>query len=182
MLTKLAVGGLVTAMATLALASQSGRVSAQYPPPEGNCAVTTTATTTEPHGTVGVSVTVLDVNGKPVPGTATDLAISRQPGGGGASLSGNAPATDGQGVVKATLGAGGGSGIIGLSAHTASVACAGSVVVGEGAVLATVALPNTGDGAGASGDSPMVFAAFLLGAMGVVSIAWAVARRSTRRG
>ena len=180
MLTKLAVGGLMAAMAALAISSQSGRVSAQYPPPEGSCVIRTSATTTEPHGTVGVSVTVLDVNGKPVPGAATSLVISGQPGGEGASLAGNAPATDGQGVVSATLAAGGASGVIGVSAHAAAVSCSGAVVVGQGAVLAAVALPDTGDGAAATGDSPAVFATFLLGAIGVVSLGWAVRRRSAR--
>ena len=50
MFTKLAVGGLMAAMAAMAIVSQSGRVSAQYPAPEGSCAISTSATTTDPHG------------------------------------------------------------------------------------------------------------------------------------
>jgi hypothetical protein len=181
MSTKLAVGGLMAAAVALAVAWPSGSVSAQYPPPAGNCVITTSATTTEPGGNVGVSVTVLDINGKPVPGIPTDLLISHQPGG-DASLTGNASATDGQGVVKGTLGAGSTSGVIGLRARTADVFCAGSVVVGNGAVLAEVALPDTGSGTGSDGDSPAVFAVFLLGAIGVVGVTSAMSWRRTRRG
>ncbi len=180
MLTKLAVGGLMAAAVALAIASQGSGVSAQYPQSEGSCVITS-ATTAEPHGSVGVSVTVRDVNGKPAPGVPTSLTISHQPGG-DASLSGNAPATDSLGVVKGTLNAGSSSGVIGLNAHTAAVSCAGSVVVGQGGVLAEVALPDTGAGAGSHGDSPAVFAAFLLGAIGVVGVASAMSWRRTRRG
>jgi len=134
MFSKLAVGGVMAAMAAMAIAAQTGRVSAQYPVPQGSCAISTSGTSTDPHGSVGVSVTVLDINGKPVPGVATDVRITQQPG-----------------------------------------------VVGEGAVLATVALPDTGDGSSANGDSPAIFGAFLLGALGVVTVAWAISRRAANR-
>jgi hypothetical protein len=126
-----------------------------------------------------VTVTVLDVNGNPVPGTATQLSISRQPGG-DASLSGNGGATDAGGVVSASLDVGGSGGVIGLSAATDSVSCAAAVVVGEGAVLGAVSLPDTGTGGSGPGDSIGAFFAFLIGAAGVAVVAFAASRRSTR--
>jgi hypothetical protein len=181
MLTKLAVGGVMATAVALAMATHGSGVSAQYPPPAGSCAITTSATTTEPHGSVDVTVSVIDGNGQPVPGVATDLAISHQPGG-DASLSGNAPATNGLGVVKGALDAGSTGGVIGLSAHTASVSCGGSVIVGQGETLAAVALPDTGDGTDSGGDSPAVFVTFLLGAISVVGVASAISWRRARRG
>lgn len=175
MLTKLTIGGVV-AVAVMLAASHAVRVSAQYPPPEGNCVISTSAATTDPHGNVGVSVTVLDINGKPVPGVPASMSISRQPGS-GAALTADRSATDGSGVVTGALAAGANAGVIGISARTAVVSCAASVVVGEGAVLAAVGLPDTGVGVGADGDSPATLAAFLLGTLGMVLAASALRLR-----
>jgi hypothetical protein len=164
---KLMFGGLAAAVVVALFAARASDVSAQYPPPEGSCSIATSSTTPDRSTSVTVAVTVLDINGKAVPGVATGLSISRQPGN-DASLSGNAPATDSLGLVKGALQVGTSSGVIGLSAHTGVVSCAATIVVGQGAVLAAVNLPDTGSGAAASGDAPAVLVAFLLGSLGLV--------------
>lgn len=179
MLTKLTIGGMV-AVAVMLAAPHAMRVSAQYPPPEGNCVISTSATTTDPHGSVGVSVKVLDINGKPVPGVPTSLSISRQPGS-GAALTANRSATDGSGVVTGALAAGANAGVIAIGAQAGAASCAASVVVGEGAVLAAVELPDTGAGATADGDSPATLAVFLLGTLGMVVMASALRLRREPR-
>ncbi len=179
MFTKLMFGGLAVAAGVMLFATHGGRASAQYPPPEGSCSIATSSTTPDPNSSVAVSVTVLDINGKAIPGVATGLSISRQPGN-DASLSGNAPATDSAGLVKGALQVGTSSGVIGLSAHTGVVSCAATVVVGQGAVLAAVNLPDTGSGAAASGDAPAVLVAFLLGSLGLVVVGSALNWRRAR--
>ncbi len=181
MFTKLIFGGLAAAVVATLFVARTGHVSAQYPPPEGSCTITTSSTTPDPHSSVAVAVTVLDINGKAVPGVATGLSISRQPGS-DASLSGNAAATDSLGVVKGALQVGTSSGVIGLSAHTDVVSCAATVVVGQGAVLAAVNLPDTGTGAATPGDAPAVLVAFLMGSLGIAAVGSALNWRRARRG
>jgi hypothetical protein len=179
MFTRLVFAGIMTAFAATAVTWRVTGASAQYPPPEGSCSIATSATTTVAHGNVGVTVTVLDVNGQPVAGVLPQVAISRQPGG-DAAISGLESLTDSTGTVSVTLGAGGTPGVIGVSAHTDVVSCAASVVV-EGAVLgAEVSLPDTGTGSAAHGDSLAAFAAFVLGAAGVAAVAAAASRRRSR--
>jgi len=174
MLTKLTVGGVVGAAAML-VAPHAVRVSAQYPPPEGSCVISISATKTDPHGNVDVSVKVLDINGKPVLGVPTSLSISRQPSS-DAVLTANRSATDGSGVVTGALAAGASAGVVEIAARTDAVSCAASLVVGEGSLLAAVNLPDTGTGATADDESPATLAAFLLGTLGMVVVALALRR------
>ena len=180
MLIKLAVGGLMVVAAVMGIASRVGTASAQYPPPTGSCVLTVSATTINVNGTVEVVVTVLDVNGKPAAGVPIDLVVSRQPGT-DASISGNASATDSNGQVRGTLNVGTASGTVTVTASTADVSCAGTVVVGQEAVLGQVVLPNTGGGSGSAGDASGVLAAFLLGAAGLASVAAGANWRRRRR-
>lgn len=179
MLTKLTIGGVV-AVAVMLAAPHAVRVSAQYPLPQGNCVISTSATTTDPHGTVGLSVKVVDINGNPVSGVPAALSISRQPGG-DASLTANGSATDASGVVSGALAAGASAGVIGIGARTDAVSCSASVVVGAGAVLAAVNLPDTGAGSNAGGDAPATLVAFLLGTLGLTAVASALRLRRERR-
>ena len=181
MFTRLIFGGLAAAAAVTLFGARAGGVWAQYPPPEGSCAIATSSTAPDPNTSVAVSVTVLDINGKAIPGVATGLSISRQPGN-DAALLGNAPATDSAGVVKGALQVGTSSGVIGLSAHTDVVSCAATVVVGQGAVLAAVNLPDTGTGTARPGDAPVVLAAFLMGSFGIVAVGSALNWRRARQG
>jgi hypothetical protein len=179
MLTRIALAGIMTAFAATAAAWGSSVASAQYPPPEGSCSISTSATTTTSHGSVGVTVTVLDINGKPVAGVLPQVSISRQPGG-DAAISNLAAPTDANGSVHTNLGAGGTPGVVGLSAHTDVVSCAASVVVEGGVLAAEVSLPDTGSGSTSHGDSLAAFAAFVLAIAGVAAIAFATSRREPR--
>ena len=179
MRTRFVLAGIMTAFAATAVIWSPNTASAQYPPPEGSCSIATSATTTTAHGRVGVTVTVLDVNGKPVAGVLPLLAISRQPGG-DAAIGGLAAPTDASGTVSVNLGAGGTPGVIGLSAHTDVVSCAAAVVVEGGVLGAEVSLPDTGTGRTAHGDSLAAFAAFVLGIAGVAAVAFATSHRQPR--
>jgi hypothetical protein len=181
MFTRLTIGGLVAAAAVTLLGARAGGVRAQYPPPEGSCTIATSSTTPDPHSSVAVAVTVLDINGNAVPGVATGLSISRQPGT-DASLSGIAPATDSSGVAKGALQVGTSSGVIGLSAHTDVVFCAATVVVGQGAVLAAVNLPDTGTGPATHGDASAALVALVMGSLGIVAVGSALNWRRARHG
>ena len=181
MFTKIAISGLMTAVAALAVASQGGRAMAQYPVPQGSCVITTSDTVVDPHAAVSVGATVLDVNGKAVPGVAVEISISRQPGG-DAALSASGGATDAAGAVTAQLDAGSTGGVIGLTARTDAVSCSATVVVGEGAVLGAVSLPDTGSGHANSGDSLAEFGAFLLGVVGIAVVGLAASRPRANRG
>lgn len=180
MVTKLIAGLLMSLAVGAAVASQSGRALAQYPPPQGSCVVTTSASVVNPHDAVDVGVTVFDVNGNPVPGVVTQTSVSRQPGS-DAVLQGGAATTNASGMASATLDAGSTGGSIGLSARTDAVSCAATVIVGEGAVLGAVRLPDTGSGSRGHGDSLAAFGAFLLGVAGVAAVGAAASRRATGR-
>lgn len=181
MFTKIAIGGLMTGVAAVAVALHSGRAMAQYPVPQGSCVITTSAAVVDPRAAVSVGATVLDVNGNPVPGVVADISLSRQPGS-DAALSGSGGTTDAAGVVAAQLDAGSTGGVIGLTARTDAVSCSATVVVGDGAVLGAVSLPDTGTGSAAGGDSLAAFGAFLLGIAVVGVVGLAANRRRANRG
>lgn len=154
------------------LAAMVGVASAQYPPPVGNCVVTTTAAATDEGGSVRVTVTVRDLDGKVVSGEPVAVSITAQPGS-GASVVADATATDVNGVVMATLNVGSAAGVVTVQALAEDVSCSGSVsVVGGEVQPEVIAPPDTGFGPGASNGSSvpvagLAFAAVALGAMAV---------------
>ncbi|MBI5285044.1 MAG: hypothetical protein HY874_08125 [Chloroflexi bacterium] len=180
MLTKLTVAGMISIAVLAAVArTETGTVSAQYPPPSGNCVILTSATTATPGGSVNVTVTVRDVDGKPLANVPVPLVISQQPGG-DASIVPGATTTDANGQVTGTLNVGTASGVVEVSATASGVACRASVVSGKGEVAARVDLPNTGTGPTAGdGVMPSGLLAILLAGLGTV-VAGAALRRSER--
>jgi len=178
MLTKLTIAGMIS-VAVLAAASRAGSVSAQYPPPTGNCVITTSATTSAPGSTVTITVTVRDENGNPVANVPVPLNITKQPGN-DASVTAGSTTTDAQGKVTGTLKLGSASGIVEVTATASGVSCSASVAAGAAAVLPEVALPSTGTGATAAGAAmPRGIAAMLLAGIGMVA-AGAVIRRTAK--
>jgi hypothetical protein len=175
MLTKLTIAGMIS-VAVLAAASRAGSVSAQYPPPTGNCVITTSATTSAPGSTVTITVTVRDENGNPVANVPVPLSITKQPGN-DASVTAGSTTTDAQGKVTGTLNLGSTGGIVEVTATASGVACSASVTAGTAAVAPAVALPSTGAGAIAGGDAmPRGIVAMLLAGIGAV-VAGAAVRR-----
>lgn len=155
------------------LAAMAGVASAQYPPPVGNCVVTTTATATDQGGSVRLTITVRDLDGNPVAGEPVALSITAQPGN-DASVAADASATDGNGVVMATLNVGSTPGVVTVQALAEEVSCSGSVSVMGGEVQPEViAPPDTGFGPGGSnGDGiPLAGVAFAVVALGVMAVA-----------
>ena len=73
-----------------------------YPPPTGNCEFALTATTAVVGDSVGITVTVRDTNGDPVPGVTVTLAVTSQPGD-DATVDGSGASTDAGGQVHGTL-------------------------------------------------------------------------------
>ena len=146
-------------------------VSAQYPPPVGNCVVVASATATDEGGTVKLTITVRDLDGNVVAGEPVTLTVTSQPGG-DASVMADASATDANGVVTATLNAGSTPGVVEVTATTAEVSCRASVTVQGGEVEGVVELPETGGGtpaaSGAEGTLLLALAGgSLLVAMGL---------------
>lgn len=180
MLTKLTVAGMISIAVLAAVArTETGTVQAQYPPPNGNCVATTSAATAAPGGSVIVTVTVRDVDGKPLANVPVPLVVSQQPGG-DASIVPGATTTDANGQVTGTLNVGTASGVVEVSATASGVACRASVVNGKGEVAARVDLPNTGTGATAGGAAmPSRLALIMLAGIGAVA-AGAALRRSVR--
>jgi len=181
MFTKLTVAGMIS-VAVLALVARTGTgtVSAQYPPPNGNCVATVSAATAAPGGSVIVTVTVRDVNGNPLANVPVPLSITQQPGN-DASIVPGATTTDANGQVTGTLNVGTASGVVEVSASASGVACRASVVNGRGEVASQVGLPNTGTGA-AAGDlvMPSALLAIVLAGFGTV-VAGVALRRADRR-
>ena len=164
MFTKLTIAGTIAAGILFAATAHAGSVRAQYPPPQGNCVVTTSATTQATGGSVTVTVTVRDATGNPVANTPVTLAVTKQPGS-GATITPASGSTNASGQISGTLNVGNAAGAVEVTATPADTSCRASVVSGQGAVAAEVALPNTGDGASVGGASTAMLA--LIGALAV---------------
>jgi hypothetical protein len=178
MFSKLAILGTAAAMVLIAL-TRAGSVSAQYPPPTGNCTLTIDATQVNPGGTAGVTVTVLDANSNPKGGVAVTVQVSSQPGS-DASVNMNSSTTDANGKVTGTVHVGTAAGVVKLTANEEGGSCGAQVVVGQGEVAPEVALPNTGSGMSADGTSKGLL--ILLVLVGGAFIAGGVGMRRTSRG
>lgn len=174
MLTRIAVAA--ASIALLAAVGAPG-AHAQYPPPSGNCALTTSVTTAAVNGTGTVTVIVRDANGAAVAGVPVSLAVTKQSGA-GASVTPATATTDSAGKITATLNVGANAGQVEVTATAAGVSCRGSVVVGSGDVSGSVRLPNTGTGFVANDDTPMLGLVLLIG--DAVALG-GVARRRTAR-
>ena len=178
MLTRLTIAGMIS-VAVLAATVHAAGVSAQYPPPTGNCVITTSATAGAPGSTVTVTVTVRDSNGNPAANVPVPLNVTKQPGTGASVTPANAT-TDASGVATGTLTLGSTGGLVEVTASPSGVSCKASVTAGTAAVAAGVNLPSTGDGATASSTAlPHLLAALLLAGAGAVVVG-AGLRRSAR--
>jgi hypothetical protein len=179
MFSKLTIAGLISS-AVLVAAFHAGGAHAQYPAPNGNCSVATSATTTNANGSVTLTVTVRDVNGNLASNQAVTLQVTKQPGS-DATVTPNSGVTNAQGQITATLHSGSKAGVVEVSASPASTGCAASVVVGSGEVASEVNLPNTGTGATAGGDSPFAPIALAVALAGAALMgAGALRRRAAR--
>jgi hypothetical protein len=168
MFTKLAIAGMLS-VAVMAATVHAGSVSAQYPPPTGNCVILTSATAGAPGSTVNVTVTLRDGNGNPIVGAPVPLNVTKQPGT-GASVAPISPSTNASGVATGTLTLGSTGGVVEVTASPSGVSCRASVTAGTAAVAADVALPNTGDGATASSSMlGQVLAAMMLAGFGIAT-------------
>ena len=177
MIGRLTVCAALTA-ATLALATQ-GSVFAQYPPPNGNCVISSSASTAIPGSSVGLTVTVRDASGAPMANVAAPLSVASQPGN-DASVSANSSATNASGQLSGTLNAGTAPGVIVVTASPSGTSCSASVVTGAGQVAAAVALPNTGTGPDGTTGSGARFAVITLAGVAGLAAAAAMRRRAPR--
>ena len=175
---RLAILGTASALVLIAF-THAGSVSAQYPPPNGNCTLSIDATQVSPGGTAGVTVTVLDAASNPKGGVAVTVQVSGQPGS-DASVNMNSATTGANGKVTGTLHVGTAGGVVKLTANQEGGNCGAQVVVGQGEVAPEVNLPNTGSGTNADGPSKGLLA--LLALVGGAVIAVGVGMRRTSRG
>jgi hypothetical protein len=187
MFSRLAILGTASVMILIAL-THAGGVSAQYPPPSGNCTLTIDATQVESGGTAGVTVTVLDAFSHPKAGATVNVQVSTQPGS-DASVDMDSTTTDANGKVTGTLHVGTSPGVVYLTANAEGSSCGAQVVVTappatpgatpQAQVAAEVSLPNTGTGT--SAGSMSITMLLVLAAAGVAVIAGGVGTRRIRK-
>ena len=177
MRTKLIVAGMVS-VAILAATAPSRGAHAQYPPPNGNCVIVTSASASAPGGSVNVTVTVRDGNGNPSANVPVPVNVTRQPGT-DASVTVGSSTTNASGVVSGTLKVGTTGGAIDVTASPAGMSCKATVTVGASAVASEVALPNTGAGSSSGGTSSIVWASLMLAVAGAF-VAGMGLRRTSR--
>ena len=167
------------AAAIVAVATQRSSVSAQYPPPTGNCVISSSASTAIPGSSVAITVTVRDASGTPVANVAVPLSVASQPGS-DASVATGSSATNASGQLPGTLNVGTTSGVVVVTASPAGTSCSASVVTGAGEVAGAVTLPNTGSGASGTPVPAAGLAVIALGGAGVIAAAVAMRRRAAR--
>ena len=135
----------VALLIILALASLPvGAVLAQYPEPAGVCTVTPTALDVAPDSVIDLIVTVLDGNGKPIPGVQGSAEITSQPGQ-GAVLLVSAFTTNATGNATISVRTGSALGNIGLRLKCGPLETVAGVRVGPGALPKPPATGMGGD-------------------------------------
>ena len=142
MLTRLIVAGTVS-VAILAAWAPARGANAQYPPPNGNCVIVTSASAAVQGGSVTVTVTVRDGNGNPQANVPVPVNVTRQPGS-SASVTMDSSTTDASGTVRGTLHVGTTGGTVEVTASPAGMSCKATVTLGTTTVAPQVALPATG--------------------------------------
>lgn len=151
-----------------------GAAFAQYPPPEGTCTVAGPASLTL-GGSGDYTVTVLDKNGKALPGTTITAAVV--PANAGTVTPASAVSdANGKASFKVTINASG-SAVVSVSIKCGSLSA--SAVVSPNVPLPKP--PDTGSGAGLDngGDSfPFLWVFGGIALLGVAGVGYAVARRS----
>lgn len=177
MLTKLVVAGMVS-VAILAATAPSRGAHAQYPPPNGNCVITTSASAVAAGGSVTITVTVRDASGNPQSGVPVPVNITRQPGSDASLTLGNST-TDANGKVQGTLKLGATGGSVEVTASPPGMSCKATVTVGTTTVASEVGLPNTGEGSSAGGAGSMLWISLALAAAGAF-VAGVAIRRTSR--
>ena len=125
---------LVGLLLLVAVWSMNGKPAfAGYPPPNGSCPLTSSATVVPTGGTVTLSTTVRDVNGVPIPFVWVSFGV--QPGSGAhlfTNLTGYSTRTNAQGSasIPATVGPSPGIVVFGSSCYPGSGSAVVSVSVG----------------------------------------------------
>lgn len=177
MLTKLVVAGMVS-VAILAATAPTRGARAQYPPPNGNCVITTSASAVASGGSATVTVTVRDGNGNPQANVPVPVNITRQPAADASLTLGNST-TDANGVVTGTLKLGTTGGSVEVTASPAGMSCKATVTVGTTTVAPEVALPNTGAGSSSGGTASIIWVTLAVAAAGAF-VAGIGLRRTSR--
>ncbi len=190
MFSKLAILGTAAAMILIGL-TRAGGVSAQYPPPNGNCTLSIDATHVESGGTAGVTVTVLDAFSHPKSGATVTVEVSTQPGT-DASVDMDSSTTDSNGKATGTLHVGTTAGVVYLTANAEGSSCGAQVVVEpvpvsteaatpQAEVAAEVSLPNTGTGTSAGGASIATLILLAVAGATVIAAGGVGMRRTARK-
>ena len=153
----------VLAVVAALIGSLSVKETAAYEPPTGSATLSATlsgsSTTVSVGGTAALTLTVVNSAGSPVAGKTCTMYISSQPGA-DASVTQDSATTGADGVITGSLYVGTTRGTVEVTANCGNLFAGLSVVVAGAAAppqapveLAPIALPPTGVGPAADGET-----------------------------